>query len=138
MLIATDNTQVQYAGVFIAAMGVYPLIPLIVSWSANNIGGSLKKGVGMAMIISVGNAGGIISSFVYPSTDRPRFFRGHAVNIGYLVMCASLAGIMSLYYSRQNKIKERLTQEHGAAWTQMEKEDREDDGEMVPWFHFTT
>jgi hypothetical protein len=58
MLLASDIVGVQYTGLFLAAMGVYPLIPLIVSWSANNMGGSLKKGVGTAMVISMGNAGG--------------------------------------------------------------------------------
>lgn len=101
------------------------------------MGGSLKKGVGTAMVISVGNAGGIISSFLYPTTDRPRFIKGHAVCLGYCAMCALLAGVMSLYFARQNKVKERLTAEHGAPWTAEEKADREDDGEMVPWFKFT-
>lgn len=57
MLLATDNLATNFVGLFFAAMGVYPLIPLIVSWSANNMGGSLKKGVGTAMVISMGNAG---------------------------------------------------------------------------------
>jgi MFS family permease len=39
MLIATANTSVQYTGLFLAASGCYPLIPLIVSWGANNCGG---------------------------------------------------------------------------------------------------
>ena len=137
MLIASTNTQVQYAGLFLAAMGVYPNIPLIVSWSANNMGGSLKKGVGTALVISIGNAGGIISSFLYPTTDRPRFIKGHAVCIGYCAMTVVLAGIMSAYCARQNKVKERVLQEHGRDFTAQEKADREDEGEMVPWFKLT-
>lgn len=42
MLLVTPKTGVQYAGLFLAASGCYPLIPLIMSWQANCIGGSLK------------------------------------------------------------------------------------------------
>ncbi|KAI9636612.1 major facilitator superfamily domain-containing protein [Dioszegia hungarica] len=137
MLLASDIVGVQYTGLFLAAMGVYPLIPLIVSWSANNMGGSLKKGVGTAMVISMGNAGGIISSFLYPSTDRPRFIKGHAVCLAYCAMTFILAGIMTLYLARQNTIKDRVLAEHGTEFTAEEKVDREDDGENVPWFKYT-
>lgn len=32
MLLVTPNTSVQYAGLFLASSGCYPLIPLIMSW----------------------------------------------------------------------------------------------------------
>lgn len=65
MLLVSTNTNVQYAGLFLAASGVYPLIPLIISWTANNSGGSTKKATATGIIISVGNAGGIVSSCEY-------------------------------------------------------------------------
>lgn len=64
LLIATNIPGVQYTGLFLAAAGGYPLIPLVVSFGANNAGGSLKKGISTAIIVSVGNAGGCISAFV--------------------------------------------------------------------------
>lgn len=57
LLIATHIPGVQYTGLFLAAAGGYPLIPLVVSFGANNCGGSLKKGIATAIIVSVGNAG---------------------------------------------------------------------------------
>lgn len=57
LLIATNIPGVQYTGLFLAAAGGYPLIPLVVSFGANNCGGSLKKGIATAIIVSVGNAG---------------------------------------------------------------------------------
>lgn len=67
LLLATNNIAANFVGLFFAAMGVYPCIPLIVSWSANNMGGSLKKGVGTALVISIGN----VSFF-------PFLFSGHS------------------------------------------------------------
>jgi MFS family permease len=57
LLLATTNTIAQYIGIFCAASGVYPLIPLSIAWVANNSGGSTKKSVATAIIISVGNLG---------------------------------------------------------------------------------
>lgn len=52
-------------------------------------------------------------------------------------MAMALAGFMTIYFKRQNKVKERILAEHGRIFTAEEKEEREDDGEMVPWFKFT-
>jgi hypothetical protein len=43
----------------------YPMIPVMVMWNGNNIGGTVKRGVGIAMQIGVGNCGGVIASFMY-------------------------------------------------------------------------
>jgi len=45
---------------------------MVLSWNGNNIGGSLKRGVGIAMQVGIGNLGGIIASFVYLIKDEPR------------------------------------------------------------------
>lgn len=36
--------------------------PLVLTWAVNNQGGALKRGTGSAIVVSMGNAGGIISS----------------------------------------------------------------------------
>jgi len=49
MLAATAKPNVQYAGTVLAAIGIYPQIPLGMAWNSANIGGSLKRGTGIAM-----------------------------------------------------------------------------------------
>ena len=89
MLITSDMPHVQYAGTFFAAAGkhsprtklagdsnldsgVFPTVPLIGAWNSNNIGGSLKRGIGIAIQVGIGNCAGIIASFVYLAKDEPR------------------------------------------------------------------
>jgi membrane associated rhomboid family serine protease len=55
-----------------APIGIYPLVPLGVAWNGNNIGGSLKRGVGIAMHVGFGNLGGVVAAFVYQSKYAPR------------------------------------------------------------------
>lgn len=64
--------------------GIYPQIPLGLAWNSGNIGGSLKRGTGIAMQVMGGNCGGIIASYVYLTRDGPRFIIGHSILIGFI------------------------------------------------------
>lgn len=138
MLIATDIPAVNYIGLFLAASGMYPLIPVVVSWGANNVGGSLKKGVATAIIVSVGNAGGVVSSFVYPREDAPRYYTGHGVCLAYCVLCFFLALWMTIYYARANRQKEARNAARERPFSPEEKKMYEDEGDNVDWFKYTT
>jgi hypothetical protein len=50
---------VVYAGVFIATCAIYPAFPGVIAWLSNNLAGSYKRSVGMAIQIGVGNLGGV-------------------------------------------------------------------------------
>jgi hypothetical protein len=72
MLASSGKPGVQYTGTFFAASGIYPLVPMGVAWNGNNIGGSLKRGVGIAMHVGFGNLGGAISAFCFLPQYSPR------------------------------------------------------------------
>lgn len=136
LLISTHIPGVQYTGLFLAAAGGYPLIPLVVSFGANNAGGSLKKGISTAIIVSVGNAGGCISAFTYPKTTAPRYFQGHAINLAYDVGCFVVAGIMWWHLRRQNAAKDARNAQRGP-WTAEERAAHADEGDKVDFFKYT-
>lgn len=84
ILAGTDKVSTQYGGLILAAIGIYPLIPLSMAWNSGNIGGSMKRGAGIAMQVMGGNCGGILASYVYLSTDGPRYIKGHSILIGVI------------------------------------------------------
>lgn len=45
------------------------MIPILVMWNGNNTGGSIKRGVAIAMQVGTGNCGGIVASFMYVKTN---------------------------------------------------------------------
>ncbi|TQS37032.1 hypothetical protein Golomagni_02506 [Golovinomyces magnicellulatus] len=103
LLIAiSDLPHVQYVGFFFAASGIYPLVPLVTTWNSNNIGGSLKRGVGIAMQVGFGNFGGVIAGFVYLSKDEPRFVPGHLILIALVSMSFIITSYMTLYFRHEN------------------------------------
>jgi hypothetical protein len=93
LLATSDTSPIQYTGAFLAAVGrlfftqmytnfadmclfsgVFPLVPLTSTWSANNMGGGLKRSIGVAMFVGFSNSGGVLAAFVYRSVDAPRYF----------------------------------------------------------------
>lgn len=96
MLAGSAKSHIQYGGTVLAAIGtcsvtpsvsslpqsnvpagIYPQIPLGLAWNGNNIGGSMKRGTGIAMQVMGGNCGGIIASYVYLTRDSPRYVAFH-------------------------------------------------------------
>ncbi|KAJ9122150.1 hypothetical protein QFC24_004378 [Naganishia onofrii] len=136
LLIATKIPGVNYVGLHLAAAGVYPLIPVVVSWGSNNCGGSLKKGVATAIIVSVGNAGGVISSFIYPAKEKPRYYKGHGINIAYCVFVIFASAFMTWYLGNENKKKDARNAARTHPWTAEEKLEHEDRGDDVDWFRY--
>lgn len=65
MCISTSSPGVVYAGVFIATCAIYPAFPGIIAWLSNNLAGSYKRSVGMAIQIGIGNLGGVSPSLRY-------------------------------------------------------------------------
>ena len=108
----TSNPGPGYAATVLAASGAYPNIAISLAWAGGNAGGSMKRGVALALVIGLGNLGGcvfylglklwgdrvltsrmshrsICSSFIY--YQPPRFHKGHGTVLGCLGMRYVLA-----------------------------------------------
>ncbi|KAH7121811.1 major facilitator superfamily domain-containing protein [Dactylonectria estremocensis] len=107
MLLATQNSAVKYVGCFLAAAGIYPSVPQGVAWNSNNIGGGLKRGVGIAMHVGFGNISGIISSYLFLKKDSPRYYPGIGTLVGLYTLAFTLCAVMTLYLRRENARRDR-------------------------------
>ncbi|KAI0049941.1 MFS general substrate transporter [Auriscalpium vulgare] len=121
-----------YAAAVIAATGVYPTVAVILAWSGGNAGGDMKRGVVIAMVIGIGNLGGICSSYIY--FDGPRYHQGHGTIIGWLGLTIILTSILMWKYDRLNKEKEELCVREGI--TEDMKHQYADMGDKSPLFRY--
>ena len=137
MQIGSNNNNVKYAGTFLAASGIYPNVPQGVAWNGNNIGGSVKRGVGIAMHVGFGNLGGAIASFIYRSTDAPHFYVGHGTLIGTLSMSTCLCIFMTLYLRWENTRRDRENTKKPEEYTNDEKELERERGDNATFFRYT-
>lgn len=106
MLIASTNPAVQYAGTFLAVIGIYASIPTTIAWVANNLEGVYKRGIVLGIMIGWGNLNGIVSSNMW--SDAPRFISGHATCIAYLGVCLFGGSLLfHILLSRENARRRR-------------------------------
>ncbi|KAI0016431.1 major facilitator superfamily domain-containing protein [Xylariomycetidae sp. FL0641] len=103
MCIGTSSPQVGYAGVFIATVAVLPAFPGVVTWLSNNLAGSTKRNVGMAIQIGIGNFGGVFAARLYREKFGPRYYLGHGHQLGFIVVGTVAALAMIATYTSVNK-----------------------------------
>ncbi|KAF9237556.1 MFS general substrate transporter [Melanogaster broomeanus] len=111
----------------------FPSATVELAWAGSNAGGDMKRGVVIAMVIGLGNLGGICSSFVY--LDPPRFHIGHGAIMGWLTLSILLSCFAMWDYKRINKQKEELCREHGI--TEDRRDEFRDMGDESPLFRYT-
>ncbi|KAL4973567.1 major facilitator superfamily domain-containing protein [Aspergillus desertorum] len=136
MLISSDNNGVKYAGTFFAASGIYPNVPQGVAWNGNNIGGSFKRSVGIAMHVGCGNLGGVLASFIYRSQDKPHYRVGHGTLIGCLAMSTILCSIMTVYLRRENARRDK-EYKPPAEYSEAERAAEREKGDYASFFRYT-
>ena len=63
MAYMTSTPGAGYVAAIIAASGVFPTIPVMLTWAGGNAGGEAKRAVVFAMVVGFGNLGGSVSTF---------------------------------------------------------------------------
>lgn len=143
MLISSSTPAVQYVGTFLAAGGIYPNVPMGVAWNGNNIGGSTKRAVGIAMHVGFGNLGGVISGFAYiKERDAPRYFTGHGILLATTTMSFFLCGFMTWYLRKENARRDAEMRAKGIQslddYTEEMKDAEREMGDDATFYRYTT
>ncbi|KAK4502735.1 hypothetical protein PRZ48_006161 [Zasmidium cellare] len=135
MCISSGTFGVTYAGVFIAACAIYPTHPSNLTWLSNNLAGSYKRAIGVAIQISMGNMAGAMASNFYRKKDAPRYILGHALEIGFICVGMVAATILIVSYDRINKkrVKQVANGEHNG----YTPEELSDLGDRAMTFRYT-
>ncbi|KAM5355039.1 hypothetical protein ACJ41O_001685 [Fusarium nematophilum] len=129
-----DRTGPRYAGVWLAACGIFPALSINVTWLLNNQGGDSKRGAGLAILLIIGQCSSLISSTVFPSEDAPFFTTGCAIGCGMSGLIVVLALGMHFALARENKRKDEL---YGPVDSQVEV-DVSEQGDYNPNFRYFT
>ncbi|RTE69223.1 hypothetical protein BHE90_016399 [Fusarium euwallaceae] len=136
ILVTVENNGVKYFACFLVLSGIFAYVPQGTSWNGNNIGGSVKRGVGLAMQIGFGNIGGAVAGFIYRQEDSPHYRAGHGTLIGTLCMSCGLAIFMTWYLRRENERRDRVYKPP-IEYTLAEMEQESDKGDDATFFRYT-
>ncbi|KAL5531265.1 hypothetical protein ACEPAG_4142 [Sanghuangporus baumii] len=107
ILIVSRSAALSYFAVYLAACGIYPLIPNIIAWVSNNVEGTYKRSVSLGWVIGFGNINGAATSNAYRAKDAPRYILGHGIVILYIGCGFVAANIMLFFLRRENAARAR-------------------------------
>lgn len=111
MLAASRSVAVRYAGVFLAAAGVFPAIANILSWLLNNQRSDTRRGVGIAIMNIIGQCGPLLGTRVFPSGEAPYYVKGMSVCAAFMAFNAALAFGLRTFFKVQNDRWDRAARE---------------------------
>ncbi|KAH6659569.1 major facilitator superfamily domain-containing protein [Truncatella angustata] len=98
------SPMLRYLAVYPAASGFFNVVVLIISWTINNQATESKQGGGFALMQVIGQCGPLVGTRLYPKSDEPFFEQGMWACAGAMFGVVLLAGVLSCYLARQNKI----------------------------------
>ncbi|KAL3457531.1 major facilitator superfamily domain-containing protein [Aspergillus heterothallicus] len=130
-----DNIPVCYFAVVLACIGVYPIIPGTNTWTSVNLAGARKQAMGIAFMISVGNMGGLVGSFIYLEREAPKYPTGFGSSFAFAAagMVASLVLEARFWYV--NRRNERMGRE--SVYQMYSDEELQLMGDRSPLFKYT-
>lgn len=89
----------------------------------------------MALLISIGNLGGIIGSNIYLDREAPHYWTGYGFSLAILVAAIVSTFVLRAIYSRINKQRDQMPTE--AIEAQYSMQELLDMGDKSPLFRYT-
>jgi hypothetical protein len=107
--------------------------------TANNLAPSSKRAVGMAVLISFGNMGGICGSNIYLASQAPKYPVGFGISLATSLAAIVMAIVLRFAYAAENARREKRLAEEGAEVIRSRYTDQEllDLGDLSPFFRYT-
>ncbi|OCT51552.1 putative transporter [Cladophialophora carrionii] len=130
---------VTYFFLFPLAAGLYCPFICLVCLIGNNLAPSSKRAVGMALLISVGNFGGIAGSNIYIASQAPKYPTGFGTGLGICVAAVIMAYVLRRAYRAENAKRDafmvgKTDDEVKAMYTEQELLDM---GDKSPFYRYT-
>jgi len=135
MLISDSSSAVHYAGCFLVAMGLYVCVGLPLAWLPTNLPRYGKRTSATGLQLSIGNCAGIMSAFIYPTRDRPRFVKGHGITMAMVAFAILCYAVMWFHLRTVNARREEGKEEHVIMG--MSDEEVAEMGDDSPRFRYT-
>ncbi|KAJ3568326.1 hypothetical protein NP233_g5782 [Leucocoprinus birnbaumii] len=127
--LCTDHTYTLYGSLFLTASGVYSIPPVNSAWVSNNSEPHYRRATAIALAAVFTNCGGILSTWLFPSSEAPRYRSSVILNLVFIALLGLTAivnGLM-LHWFNVRKQDPVRRQELLAPYFESVKEDYESD-----------
>ena len=111
----------------------------LIDFLANNLAPSSKRAVGMALLISIGNLGGIAGSNIYIASQAPKYPTGFGTGLGVCVAAVIMAFVLRILFARENRKRREMLDSEGEEAIRARYSEQEllDMGDKSPFFIYT-
>ncbi len=110
ILMATTGKEVGVFAACLLVMGAYPSAVLQMAWIQINFCGNTKRAMSWAVAMIFGQGLSMAGAQIY--TTPPRFFKGHGILLGFVViaMCSTVAARLTM--AKANKRRDEELREY--------------------------
>ncbi|KAJ1652776.1 hypothetical protein IWQ61_006964 [Dispira simplex] len=105
-----ENRVAKYLMLLLVVTGINGSPSIHLAWAANNTLGKTKSAIINALVLTVGNAGGIISGQMYRKNEAPKYIPSHMGNVACTTVIIVVVVILRFLYARENRKIERFLQ----------------------------
>ncbi|KAJ5325831.1 hypothetical protein MYU51_001175 [Penicillium brevicompactum] len=136
ILISDASSGVHYFGALMVALGLYVAVGLPLAWLPTNLPRYGKRAYATGLQLTFGNISGVMSPFLYPTSEGPRFVRGNAVTLGLVGFAGLVYGGMWFAYKIINKRRARGVEDEKIS--SLSEQDIQEMGDRNPRFLYST
>lgn len=90
---------------------LYPILPGVQAWNIANSAGSIKRSVSIAYLICMGNAGGLIGSYIFIDKEAPSYPTGYGTSLAFATAGIIAALLLEFFLRMSNERNSRMTEE---------------------------
>ncbi|KAF8817612.1 MFS general substrate transporter [Phlegmacium glaucopus] len=133
LYLRAEHRYTSYGALYLMVPGVFASTPVFAAWMANNSEPHYRRATSVALGFMAANSGGILSTWIYPSNQGPKFTKATILNLVFSIFVIVCCLLNMAYLSWRNKVKQRP----GVRAKLLEKypvgEKEGDDGSLNAW-----
>lgn len=105
------SMAVRYTALCFLITGIYATAPSLISWTPNNTAGYVRRATATAFIFVFTNAGGIVSTWIYPKTQAPYYLFAAKFNLSLVLFTIFFFALNIWWLRRKNALKDEKRDE---------------------------
>ncbi|GAA5896168.1 hypothetical protein JCM6882_008508 [Rhodosporidiobolus microsporus] len=103
ILATVESTGVRYFAIFLCACGIFPVIGLMLPFTASMHEDDSRRGAGFLILNLIGQCGPFLGTRMYPASDKPYYVKGMAVSAAFMFFAAFLILTLRIILMYQNR-----------------------------------
>ncbi|KAI1274984.1 retrograde regulation protein 2 [Xylaria sp. FL0933] len=102
LLATTEGAVPRYLGVYFA-ITIFVCVAILIPWVSNTHNTESKRAGGFAIFAILGQAGPLLGTNIFPSSEAPYYRKGSWISFSFCVLVAVLSAAFSFLLHRENR-----------------------------------